>query len=104
MEDDEKLVDDLTGQKFDPVLCRAARKNEMDYVREKGLWVKRSVKKSWDSTRHPPVSVRWVETNKGDDIVPDIRSRLAARQIRGPGQDAVFAPTPPLEALRTVLN
>ena len=24
---DEKFIDDLTGQKLDPVLCRAARKN-----------------------------------------------------------------------------
>ena len=41
---DEKFVDDLTGQKLDPALCRAARKLEMDYVREKGLWMKRTVK------------------------------------------------------------
>ena len=102
--DEEKFVDDLTGQPLDPSLCRAARKKEMDYVREKGLWAKRAVKECWDKTRGPPVSVRWVETNKGDDVNPNIRSRLVARQIRGPGQDAVFAPTPPLEALRTVLS
>ena len=29
---------------------------------------------------------------------------IMARQIRGPGQDAVFAQTPPFEALRTVLS
>ena len=104
IEDDEKFVDDLTGQRLDPVLCRIARKKEMDFIREKGLWVKRSVRECLERTRGPPVTVRWVETNKGDDVNPNIRSRLAARQIRGPGQDAVFAPTPPLEALRTVLS
>ena len=97
-------MDDLTGQKLDPVLCRLARQKEMDFIREKGLWVKRSVKECYDRTKRPPVTVRWVETNKGDDVNPNIRSRLVARQIRGPGQDAVFAPTPPLEALRTVLS
>ena len=101
---DEKFMDDLTGQPFDPILCRAARKKEMDFVRDKGLWVKRSVDECWKRTGRPPVTVRWVETNKGDDVTPNIRSRLVARQIRGPGQEAVFAPTPPLEALRTVLS
>ena len=48
--------------------------------------------------------VRWVDTNKGDDKSPNIRSRLVARQIRCPGQTAVFAPTPPLEPVRTVLS
>ena len=101
---DEKFVDNLTGHPLDPALCRAARKKEMDFVREKGLWLKRSVKECWERTRRPPVTVRWVETNKGDDVNPNIRSRLVARQIRGPGEDATFAPTPPLEALRTVLS
>ena len=79
---DEKFVDDLTGQALDPALCRAARKKEMDFVREKGLWIKKTIKECWDRTRRPPVSVRWVETNKGDDINPNIRSRLVARQSR----------------------
>ena len=48
--------------------------------------------------------MRWVETNKGDDSNPNIRSRLVAREIRTAGQDAIFAPTPPLESLRMVLS
>ena len=101
---DERFVDDLTGQKLDPASCRAARKKEMDYVKEKAYGSKDQVKECWERTSGPPVSVRWVETNKGDDVNPNIRSRLVARQIRPPGQEAVFAPTPPLEALRTVLS
>ena len=66
--------------------------------------MKRAVKECWERTRGPPVTVRWVEVNKGDDQNPNIRSRLVTRQIRGPRQDAIFAPTPPLEALRTVLS
>ena len=34
---DERFVDNLTGHQLDPALCRAARKKEMDFVREKGL-------------------------------------------------------------------
>ena len=81
---DEKFVDDLTGQPLDPVLCREARKKEMEFVKDKGLWVKRSISECWKRTGRPPVTVRWVETNKGDDVNPNIRSRLVARQICGP--------------------
>ena len=73
-------------------------------MRDKGLWIKKTIKECWDKIGRPPVTVWWVEINKGDDVCPNILSRLVARQIRGPGQDAVFAPTPPLEALRTVLT
>ena len=31
-------------------------------------------------------------------------SRLVARQIRQAGEDAIFAPTPPLESLRYILS
>ena len=55
-------------------------------------------------TGKPPVTVRWVHANKGDDTNPNVRSRLVARQIRQAGEDAIFAPTPPLEALRSVLS
>ena len=48
--------------------------------------------------------MRWVDVNKGDDLCPNVRSRLVARQIRQAGEDAIFAPTPPLEALRSVLS
>ena len=35
---------------------------------------------------------------------PNVRSRLVARQIRQAGEEAIFAHTPPLEALRTVIS
>ena len=48
--------------------------------------------------------MRWVDVNKGDDITPNYRSRLVAREIRRHGEEPIFAPTPPLESLRTVLS
>ena len=64
----------------------------------------RPVREAIARTVRKPISVRWVETNKGDDAQPNVRSRLVAREIRMPGEDAVFAPTPPLESLRMVLS
>ena len=64
----------------------------------------RRVSEALRRTGRPPITVRWVEVNKGDDLNPKIRSRLVAREIRLPGEDAIFAPTPPLESLRMVLS
>ena len=96
--------DDLTGQVLDSVLVAAARKKELDFFEAKGVWLKKPIAEARRRTGKPPVTVRWVDVNKGDDVNPNIRSRLVARQIRQPGEEAIFAPTPPLESLRTILS
>ena len=52
------------------------------------------------------ISVRRVDVNKGDDVHPNYRSHLVARQIMAAGKsgETYFAPAPPPEALRTVLS
>ena len=45
----------------------------------------------------------WVDTNKGDDAHPLVRSRLVAMEFRRPGIEKWFAATPPIEALRVLL-
>ena len=55
-------------------------------------------------TGRPPISIRWVEPNRGDAASPNIRSRLVAREMRLPGEEAVFAATSPFENLRMMLS
>ena len=98
------FVDDLTGLPLSSELCRAARQKEISYFRAKGVWELRPVSEARAKMGRRPISVRWVETNKGDDDNPNIRSRLVAREIRAPGEDAIFAPTPPLESLRMIVS
>ena len=45
-----------------------------------------------------PISTKWIDTNKGDEVHPNIRSRFAAREIAYDKDSAMFAATPPLEA------
>ena len=52
----------------------------------------------------PPITVKWIDTNKGDDENPNYRSRLVAREVRKAWENSIFSPTPPLEALRSVLS
>ena len=55
-------------------------------------------------TGRPPISVQRVCTNEGNNQNPNVRARLVARQICNAGECPLFAPTPPLDALRSVLS
>ena len=101
----EKVYRDATsGQVLDPILVKEARRKELQYFESKCVWHKRPRAEAYSKTGKPPVTVKWVDVNKGDDIHPSYRSRLVAREIRRPGEDSIFAPTPPLESLRTVMS
>ena len=68
------------------------------------VWLKRPRSEAHRVTGKRPISVKWVDVNKGDDLTPNYRSRLVARDIKILGEKGIFALTPPLEALRTVLS
>ena len=56
-------------------------------------------------TGKAPISVRWVDTDKGGEYQMDVRSSLVARDFKvkgGTDQDDLFASTPPLAALRVL--
>ena len=96
--------DESTRSPLDGDLVRAAIRKELDYFESKGVWKLEPVAMAKQRTGKEPITVRWVHTNKGDDQNPNMRARLVAREMRNSGDEAIFAPTPPLEALRTVLS
>ena len=98
------FFDDLTKQELSTPLVKAARRKELQYFEDKHVWRRVPISEAVRASGRPPITVRWVDVNKGDDVSPDIRSRLVARQIRGAHEDPMFAPTPPLESLRTILS
>ena len=81
-----------------------ARAEEMATVKRMQVWIKVDRDRCIRETGRPPIKLRWVDTNKGDDEAPNYRSRLVARDIKRKGEDSIFAPTPPLEALRAILS
>jgi len=99
-----RFKDDVTGQVLVDGLVREAQSKELDYFEQKNVWEMRPRDECMRITGKKPVSVRWVLTNKGDDESPNIRARLVARQIRHQGIESIFAPTPPLEGIRTVIS
>ncbi len=98
--------DDVTGQLLRDDLVMEARRKELEYFYQKGVWVKRPKTEARAKTGRPAISVRWVDVNKGDDVNPRYRSRLVARQLKARDKSGAtfFAPTPPLEALRSVIS
>ena len=98
------FFDDLTKQELPAPLVKAANRKELEYFDSKGVWRKVSIHEAWKISGRPSITILWVDVNTGDDPHPDMRSRLVAREIRGAHGDPTVAPTPPLEALRTVLS
>ena len=73
------FFDDLTKQQLPTALVKAARKKELDYFEMKNVWKRVPIQDAWKLSGRPPITVRWVDVNKGEDEVPDIRSRRVAR-------------------------
>ena len=77
-----KYRDDLTGQPLKDSLVQQARAVELQYFHAKGVWVKVPKHEQRASKGRRPISVRWVDVNKGDEQNPNYRSRLVARQLK----------------------
>ena len=100
-----KYVDDMSKQVLKDSLVQEARAKELLYFNSKGVSRKRPRSEAFQRTGRPPITVRWVDVNKGDEPNPKDRSRLVARQLKATDKSnaTYFAPTPPLESLRSIL-
>ena len=91
---------------MDPKMVKAARAEEIKWVESADLFdpVPRS------EATPKPITLKWVDTNKGDDVNPMCRSRLVLRDIKArrakdeqlEAKD-LFSSMPPLESFRTMV-
>ena len=104
--DGEGLVawDDVSGQELDPKLMKAARREEIKYFKEMGVYDKVDIAEAWKATGKAPIAVRWVDINKGDSQSPLYRSRLVAKEFNTGVKPELYAATPPSECLRLMLS
>jgi hypothetical protein len=51
-----------------------------------------------------PISVRWLDINKGDEDNLEYRSRLVAQELKRDKREDLFAATPPLEAKKLLFS
>ncbi len=97
--DDVDFVDDITGAPLRKNLAIEARKKEIEYFRRLGVYTKVK-KEKWMKI----ISTKWIDQNKGDEMDPNYRARLVAREINRCVRNDLFAATPPLESLRLILS
>jgi len=98
-----QYYDDISGALLDPKLVSEARRKEIEFVHQFGVYEKVPKEQAIGKTK---VSIKWVDVNKGDAGMPEYRSRLVGRELRrwDPFMSGTFAATPPTEALRFMLS
>ena len=96
---ESNLVGDLSGKTLVPKLVTAAKREEITEVYRRGVWKERPVEECYEKTGKPPIPVRWVVTNKGDDLHPNVRCRVVAKHLvakyGGKEVEDLFAAMPP---------
>ena len=102
-DDGFEAEDDVHGGKLDAGLVRGARDVEMKYVKDRGIYEYSTIGECAARTGGKPIGTRWVDTNKGDQVNPNYRSRLVAMEFRRKNVATIFAATPPLECLRLLM-
>ena len=99
------VYDGASGVLLDPALVRAGRAEEIGWADKIRVWDKVPRSAAFRAGKKV-IGTKWVDINKGDDDHPNYRSRLVARQLKAHDKSGTcyFAPTPPLESLRTILS
>ena len=96
----ERYKGDATGKESKKELVEAARANDLEVVRKMGVCRHVPREMCMRMTGRPPIKRRWVNTNKGDDLHPNYRSRRIAKEIRTNARPDLFTATPPLEYVK----
>ena len=78
---DDYFIDDLTGDILDSEGVQAARQEELEWCRGRGVWEKVTRSEMLMGGKKA-VTLKWIDTNKGDALQPRYRSRLVAREIK----------------------
>ena len=104
---ERNISDDLSGKPLDGVRATAAKHEELTEMYRRQVWVERPIADCYRDTGKPPIPVRWVVANKGDELHPNVRCRLVAKHLAAKygGKDAedLFAAMPPFELIKSLL-
>ncbi|CAE7372762.1 GIP, partial [Symbiodinium sp. CCMP2592] len=106
----EPVIDANTGAELDPRKVAEARASELAWVKKQGVYDKVDESICWSETGRPPITLKWVDRNKGDDVKENFRSRLVVREVKSQGQAALipdyalFSSMPPLEGLKILCS
>ncbi|CAK0906615.1 unnamed protein product, partial [Prorocentrum cordatum] len=110
-ESDNWYWDDVNGGWLDPAGARAARQEELAWMKHREVFEPSDEETCRRLTGRAPLRTRWVDTNKGDEQRPKHRSRLVAMEIKAAKKASeqmsaseLFSSTPPLEAVKLLCS
>ena len=92
--------DDVSGAELVPAGVKKARAEEVEYIRKIRLYEKVLVEQCYQRIDKAPITIRWIDINKGDVQSPNYRSRLVAREINTHKRDDLFAATPSIRSTK----
>lgn len=79
---EKNVIDDLTGKHLEAVQVTSAKHEELTELYRRQVWVEKPVGDCFRDTGKPPIPVRWVVTNKGDELHPlQARGQASGRQM-----------------------
>ncbi len=90
-----KTYDALTRQLLDEEQVIQGKETKMTFIHQWRVYDYADYSEAYDRTGKKPISTKWVCTNKGDDMAPNVRCRWVAREFCD-DQDVIFAATAPL--------
>ena len=103
----EQAWDDVHGKELKMEDVRAGRAEEIGYMKSRNIWREVDLEECFRVTGREPLSVKWVDTDKGTVEEPLVRCRLVARDFKGKDEkdrEDLFAATPPLELKRVLMS
>lgn len=95
--------DDVHGGELPAHLVHQARCKELRYLQDRNVYAYSTWKEAIRNSGKPPLKLKWIDSNKGDEAAPRLRSRLVCTEVRPKGAEAIFSATPPLETLRALI-
>ena len=104
--DDEVYIDDVKGGVLDPVLVKAGRAEEMDWIMKQKVFMEVPIETAI-AEQGKIHDMKWVETQKGSKV----RCRLVVREIKARKREhekldpaTVFAAMPPVEGIKGLIS
>ena len=106
--DEYSLTDDLSGEALEGPLVTMAKHEEVTEVYRREVWTEKPVTECYKDTGKSPIPTRWVSTNKGDKLHPNVRCRLVAKHLAAKyggkaTTEELFAAMPPFELVKALL-
>ena len=101
---DGDYIDETTGATLRRDDAAKARVEEMKWCEKFNPFEEVTDETCRSRTGREPISCRWKDINKGDNVRVEVRSRSVAREIKQIGIGSYFPGTPPLALVRFVIS